>query len=165
MVTDCVCSIFRQLNDHIPLFNAPLILSTMVMLYHSSDEGNLNIILTMIPFEQFARFTVARDAGFVALAAAMLMLGFSSEPSVALEIGATAALMFSVGLLIRSYRLTEERFVRSEAWRVLRSEQRPAGRIGLQLARTRLEELLLRSAKLASGIAGVLYVAALLLST
>jgi hypothetical protein len=118
----------------------------------------------MARFERFARFTVARDAGFVAFAAAMLMLGFSSEPSVALEIGATAALMFSVEMVIRSYCLTEERFLRSEAWRELRSEEKPAGRIGLQLARARLEELLLRSAKSASGIAGLLYVAALLLS-
>ena len=112
----------------------------------------------MIPFRRFAFFTVARDASFVTLAAAMLMVAFSFEPPLAFKIGATVALIFSIGLLIRSYLLTEERFQRSEAWRALRPDERPIGDHGQHLARAQLEELLLRFAKAASGIAGILYV-------
>jgi len=118
----------------------------------------------MIPFRRFAFFTMARDASFVALAAAMLMLAFSFEPPLACKIGATVALMFSIALLIRSHLLTEERLLRSEVWRALRPEERPAGEHGPQLARAQLDELLLRFAKAASGAAGILYGSALLLS-
>ena len=118
----------------------------------------------MIPFRRFAFFTVARDASFVALAAATLMLAFSFEPALAFKIGATVALIFSLLLLARSYFLTEERFLRSEAWRALNPDERPAGNHGRRLARAQLEELLLRFAKAASGVAGLLYGSALLLS-
>ena len=89
----------------------------------------------MIPFRQFAFYTVARDAAFVALAAATMMVGASFEPPLAFKIGATVALIFSIGLLIRAYLLTEERFLRSEAWRALRPEERPAGEDERRLAR------------------------------
>ena len=118
----------------------------------------------MIPFRRVAFFTVARDASFVALAAATLMVAFSFAPPLAFKIGATVALIFSVGLLIRRYFLTEERFLRSEAWRALRPEERPAGQHGRELARAQLEGVLLRFAKAASGIAGILYGSALVLS-
>lgn len=118
----------------------------------------------MIPFRHFAFFTVARDASFVTLAAATLMLAFSFEPPLAFKIGATVALIFSIGLLIRSYFLTEERFLRSEAWRSLRPDERPIGDHAQRLARAQLEVLLLRFAKGASGVAGLLYCSALLLA-
>jgi Na+/melibiose symporter-like transporter len=118
----------------------------------------------MIPSTRFAFFTVARDASFVTLAAATLMLAFSFEPPLAFKIGATVALIFSIVLLVRSYFLTEERFLRSEAWRALRPDEKPAGEHGQQLARAQLEELLLRFAKAASGVAGILYCSALALS-
>ncbi len=118
----------------------------------------------MIPFRRFAFFTIARDASFVTLAAALLMVAFSFEPPLAFKIGATVALIFSIGLLIRSYLLTEERFLKSEAWRALRPDERPIGDHEQHMARAQLEELLLRFAKAASGIAGILYVSALVLS-
>ena len=118
----------------------------------------------MNPFARFAFFTIARDASFVTLAAATLMVAFSFEPPLAFKIGATVALIFSIGLVVRSYFLTEERLLRSEVWRALRPDERPAGEQGRQLARAQLEELLLRFAKSASGIAGVLYGAALVLA-
>ena len=118
----------------------------------------------MIPFRRIAFYTVARDASFVTLAAATLMVAFSFAPPLAFKIGATVALMFSIGLLIRRYFLTEERFLRSEAWRALRPEETPAGQHGQALARAQLEELLLRVAKAASGIAGILYGSALVLA-
>jgi hypothetical protein len=119
---------------------------------------------TMNPFARFAFFTMVRDASFVALTAATLMLAFSFEPPLAFKIGATVALIFSIGLIIRSYFLTEERLLRSEVWRSLRPDERPAGIQGRQLARAQLDELLLRFAKAASGIAGILYSSALVLS-
>jgi hypothetical protein len=118
----------------------------------------------MIPFRRFAFFTVARDASFVAVAAVTLMVAFSFEPPLAFKIGATVALMFSIGLLIRSYLLTEERFLRSEAWRALKSDERPMGEHAQQLARAQLEELLLRFAKASSGVASILYCSAMVLA-
>jgi hypothetical protein len=118
----------------------------------------------MVPFRRFAFFTVARDTGFVALAALMLMLAYSFEPPLAFKVGATVALIFSLLLLARCYLLTEERFQRSEAWRALHADERPAGEQGLRMARAQFDELLLRFAKGASGVAGLLYISALLLS-
>lgn len=118
----------------------------------------------MVPFRRFAFFTVARDASFVTLAAATLMVAFSFEPSLALKIGATVALIFSIGLLIRSFLLTEERFLRSEAWYALRPEERPIGDDEQRLAHAQLQELLLRFAKGASGVAGLLYCSALVVA-
>jgi hypothetical protein len=114
-------------------------------------------------FGRFAFYTVARDTGFVALAAVTLMVGFSFEPSLAFEIGASVALFFSLLLLVRIYFLTEERFLRSEAWRALRPDERPEDEQGQRLARAQLEELLLRFAKGASAIASIFYGAALVL--
>lgn len=118
----------------------------------------------MIPCARFAFFTLARDSLFVALAAALLMLAFSFEPPLAFKIGASVALIFSVVLLARGYFLTEQRFRRSEAWRSLRPEERPAGDAGPQLARDQFQMLLLRFAQGASAVASFLYVSALVLS-
>ncbi len=116
---------------------------------------------TVNPFSRFALFTAARDAAFVTLAAMVLMLAFSFQPALAFEIGATVALIFSIGLLARVYFLTEERLERSEVWRALPEDQRPPGDEGRRWAREYLELLLLHFAKGASGFAGILYVSAL----
>lgn len=117
----------------------------------------------MNPFTRFAFFTVARDAGFVALAAMLLMLAFSFEPALALEVGATIALVFSMGLLARVYFLTEERLERSEVWRALPAEERPPGDDGRRWAKSYLEMLLLHFAKDASAFASLLYCSALVM--
>jgi hypothetical protein len=116
---------------------------------------------TMNPFTRFAFFTVARDTGFVTLAAGLLMAAFSFRPALAFQIGATAALIFSLGLLLRAYFLTEERLERSEVWRALPEEERPPGEDGRRWAKSHLELLLLHFAKGASGFAGLLYCSAL----
>ena len=118
-----------------------------------------------MPCARFAFFTLARDSVFVALVAGTLMVGFSFEPPLAFTIGATVALIFSIGLLARGYFLTEERFLRSEAWQALRPDERPTGEWGRQLAQGQFKILLLRFAKGASAIASILYGAALVLST
>ncbi len=119
---------------------------------------------TMIPCERYAFFTLVRDAGFFTLAAIVLMIAFSFEPPLAFEIGASVALFFSVLLLFRSYLLTPDRFRRSEVWRGLTPDERPAGEHGVRIAREYMEEQLLRFAKSSSAIAGLLYGSALILS-
>lgn len=118
----------------------------------------------MLPCERFACFTLTRDSLFVALAGAVLMVAFSFEPPLAFRIGASVALLFSVVLLARSYFLTEKRFRRSEAWRSLRPEERPAGDQGPQLARDQFQLLLLRFARGGAAVAVFLYGSALVLS-
>lgn len=118
----------------------------------------------MIPCERFALFTLIRDASFFLLAAVTLMIAFSFVPPLAFEIGATVALIFSIVLLTRSYLLTQERFLRSEVWRGLAPDERPAGEHGVRIAQAYMEELLLRFAKSSSAIAGLLYGSALILS-
>jgi hypothetical protein len=118
----------------------------------------------MNPFARFAYFTVARDTCFVALAAGVLMLAFSFEPSTAFEVGATVLLFYSVWLVIRACCLTETRFTRCEAWRALRDEERPAGDGGRRWAHSELETLMLRFAKSAAGVACVFYGSSLVLS-
>jgi hypothetical protein len=118
----------------------------------------------MNPFARFALFTVARDAAYVTLAAMILMLAFSFRPALAFEVGATIALIFSVGLLVRVALLTEDRLERCEVWRALREDERPPGEDGRRWARGHFELLLLRVAKSASGFAGALYCGALLMA-
>ncbi len=116
----------------------------------------------MNPFARFAFITVARDTAFVTLAAMVLMMAFSFRPELSFEIGASIALVFSVALLVRVYFLTEERFERSEVWRVLPDEERPPGDEGRRWAQGHLETLLLQCAKGASGFASALYCTAFL---
>jgi len=118
----------------------------------------------MTPFSHFAFFTIARDASVIALANGLLMLAFSSEPQVAFTIGATVSLIFSIFLIVRVSSLTERRFLRSEQWRALSDEERPTGEGGRQWAREELKGVLLRFAKNAAGVAGVLYGSALAIS-
>jgi hypothetical protein len=118
----------------------------------------------MIPFTRFAFFTVARDASFVSLTAGMLMLAFSFQPPMAFEVGATVALVFSIALVVRAHCLTEERIERCEVWKALKHEHRPEGEGGRRLARAEMTDVLLRFAKSAAGVAGILYGSALVMS-
>jgi hypothetical protein len=115
-------------------------------------------------FHRFALATIARDAAFVALAAATLMVGFSFAPALALAIGANIALVFSLGLVLRAACLREDRIERTEVWRILRPHERPIGDEGRRSARDDLQEVLLRFAQAAAGVAIVLYTTSLLIS-
>ena len=112
-------------------------------------------------FAQFAFSLTLRDASFVALAATTLMVGFSFDPPLALVIGAHVALIFSLILLYRVTRLTDERMKRTEPWRVLEPHERPRGDFALVLAHDRLEEVLLRFSKSAAGVACGLFSASI----
>jgi len=111
----------------------------------------------MNPCERYAQFTLARDAGFFAVAAVTLMVAFSFEPALALDLGASVALIFAVVQVLRVSRLTEERFRRSEVWLALRPDERPAGEHGVRFALTSLQDHMLRFAKSAAGAAVMLY--------
>lgn len=104
-------------------------------------------------FAQYALSTTLRDASFVALTAAMLMVGFSFDPPLALHIGAQVALIFCLFLLHRASALTAPRVARSEVWRGLEPHERPRGEYALVQAQERLQQILLRFAKGASGVA------------
>jgi hypothetical protein len=110
----------------------------------------------MEPFRRLAQFTVARDASFFALAGSTLMVGFSFQLPLALVIGANVALLFSLCLILRASLMSEERVTRTEAWRVLPRDQRPAGEGGRQWACGDLKWMWLRYAKAAAMVAIVL---------
>jgi hypothetical protein len=119
----------------------------------------------MLPCARFAYFTLTRDASFVALAAVLLMVAAAGfELPLAFKIGATVALLFCLLLLARSCFMTEERFLRSEAWRSLRPDERPTGESGPRIAHAECRELMLRFAKNAAAVSGVLYISALVLA-
>jgi hypothetical protein len=118
----------------------------------------------MTPFSQFARLTIARDASVMAFAAGILMAACSCELELAFDVGATVALIFSIVLVIRFFRLTEDRLLRSEQWRALPDEYRPDDGDGRQHAKAELETVMLQFAKNAAGVAGILYGSALLVS-
>jgi len=118
----------------------------------------------MDAFRRFAFFTVARDASFVALAAATLMLAFSFAPPFALAIGANIALVYAIGLLLRVACLTDEGIVRTEVWRILKPQERPAGESAQRTAKDDLQVVLLQFAEAAAGIAIALYCSSLMLS-
>ena len=50
----------------------------------------------MIPCERYAFFTLVRDASFVTLAGAMMMVGASFDPPLAFKVGASLALIFAL---------------------------------------------------------------------
>ena len=119
----------------------------------------------MNPFARFAFFVVARDTGFVTLAAMILMLAFSFEPAWSFEAGATVALIFAIAL-VGAQSISSPK----SAWSAARSGarcRRNSGRRateGRRWARGYFELLLLHFAKGASGFAGLLYVSALILA-
>src|SRR5262245_6260975 len=100
----------------------------------------------MAPFRENAFYLLAWRAFLIALIALVLMVT-SFELATALLIGANAALLFSLALILWSNQLSEERIVWTEAWRMLRPNQRPAGRAGRNVAYRCLSEVALRFAK------------------
>jgi hypothetical protein len=115
-------------------------------------------------FHRFAIATIARDAAFVALAAATLMVAFSFAPAFALVVGADIALVFAIGLLLRAACLSDDRIERTEPWRILEPQERPMGEAGRRSARDDLQVVLLRFAQGASGVAILLYLTSLSIS-
>jgi hypothetical protein len=117
----------------------------------------------MAPFRDSAFYLLVWRAFLVALIAVVMMVT-SYKLAMAFLIGANAALVFSLALILWSNRLSEERIVWTEAWRMLKSGQRPAGRAGRSLACRYLAEAALRFAKAASAVAIALAASALIVA-
>ncbi len=100
----------------------------------------------------------------VALIALALIVTRSFKLAAAFLIGANVALLFSLGLIVWSERLTEQRIVWTEAWRMLKPSQRPAGRAGRRWALSCLSDVALRFAQVVSVLAIALSASALMLA-
>lgn len=118
----------------------------------------------MDPFRDTAFYLLLWKAILAVIAAAVLMATRSVDLTAAALIGANVALLFSLGLIAWTSLLSEERIVRTEAWRTLPSNQRPAGMAGRRWARNCLKETGLRFAEAASAVAIALSASALVLA-
>jgi hypothetical protein len=116
------------------------------------------------PFSEKAFYLLVWRAILATLIAVVLMVTRSFELAAAFLIGANVALLFSVGLIAWKSQLNEEHIVRTEAWRALGPEERPAGEAGRRWALNNLEELALRFAKASSAVAIALAGTALVMS-
>lgn len=84
----------------------------------------------MNEFNENAFYLLVWRAVLAALVGAVLIVTRTAELEAALLVGANIALLFSVGLIVWTSQLDEERIVRTEAWRTLVPEERPAGKSG-----------------------------------
>ena len=117
----------------------------------------------MHPFSEKAFYLLVWRAILVALIAVVLMVTRTFELAAAFLIGANVALLFSVCLIVWKSQLDDEHIVRTEAWRSVQPEERPAGEAGRRWALNSLEELALRFAKASSAVAIALAGAALVM--
>ena len=127
------------------------------------DEPSLGDIV-MGPFRENAFYLLAWRAFLVALIALALIVTRSFELAAAFLIGANVALLFSLGLIVWSERLTEQRIVWTESWRMVKPSQRPAGRAGRRWALSCLSDVALRFAQVVSVLAIALSASALMLA-
>jgi hypothetical protein len=115
-------------------------------------------------FQQNAFYLLAWRALATALVAIVLMATRSFDLRIAFLIGADVALLFALMLIVSLERLSDERIVSTEAWRMLKLEQQPAGMAGRKFARDFLRDLSVRFAASAAAIAAVLSVSALVIA-
>lgn len=118
----------------------------------------------MRPFRENAFYLLAWRAFLVALITLVLMVTRSFEIAAAFLIGANVALLFSLSLMVWSEWLSEERIVWTEAWRMLKPSQQPAGRAGRRWAHSCLSDVALRFAQVASVLAITLSASALMIA-
>ena len=117
--------------------------------------------------DQFAKCAVlstACDAASVSVAGAILMYAFSYDPALALKLGAFIALLFCLSMIYRLAALQKRGVCQTDIWRALEPHELPYGTQALRHAQDRLEEILLRFAKGASGTSAALFGSALLVS-
>ena len=112
----------------------------------------------------FRENLLAWRAFLVALITLVLMITRSFELAAAFLIGANVALLFSLSLMVWSEWLSEERIVWTEAWRMLKPSQQPAGRAGRRWAQSCLSDVALRFAQVASVLAITLSASALMIA-
>ena len=117
----------------------------------------------MEPFEEKAFYLLVWRAFLAALIALVLIVTRGYQVPGAFVIAANVALIFSLGLIVWARRLTDERIVSTEAWRILKPGQRPAG-IG-RWACLYLNEVALRFARGSAAVAAGLCASALILAS
>jgi len=119
----------------------------------------------MDPFRNQAFYILLWQSILAAIVATVLMATLSDDVAAAVLIGAKVAFLYSLGLVAWAALLTDELVVRSRAWRLLRSDQRPAGPGGRRGARRCLNEAAFGFAEAASVVAILLSVSALVLAS
>src|ERR1051326_2324566 len=97
-----------------------------MLLGHSRGGRAIN------PFQDKAFHQFVWRAWLVALVTVVLAVTRSVEPGAALFIGGTAALTFSVTLVLLAHWLSRHRVVLIEPWRLIDPHERPAGAAGRQ---------------------------------
>ena len=118
----------------------------------------------MNSFDENAFFLLVWRAILVALVGAVLLLTHPFALDVALLAAGNIALVFSVVLIACAASLTEDRIVRSEAWRLLAPAERPFGVGGRRWACNRLKKYMLQFAKGGSVVAIMSSVSALMVA-
>jgi hypothetical protein len=94
---------------------------------------------------------------FLALLGTLLLIILNdSDPHTAFLAAADVALLFALGLVVKSRNLDEHSIERHEFWRALPAHQRPRGQGGRRIARTTLELTWLQFAKGAAAVAIIL---------
>ena len=119
----------------------------------------------MGPFRQNVFYLLLWRTIVVALLALVLAATSCLELRRALLTGAVVALLFSIGLILWSEQLGGERIERTEAWRMLQPDERPAGPGGRTVAYHCLRDLALRFAKASSATAAALSASTLLIAS
>jgi hypothetical protein len=119
----------------------------------------------MEPFEEKAFYLLVWRAFRAALITLVLIVTRGYQVPGAFVIAANMALIFSLGLIVWTRRLTDERIVSTQAWRILEPSQRPAGIGGRRCARLYLTEVALRFAKTSSAVAAGLSASALIFAS
>jgi hypothetical protein len=115
-------------------------------------------------FAQCAFASVACDAAFVVIAAAILMFAFSFNPPLALKIGAGIALAFALRLIYRQVQLSRKGVCHTELWQLMEPDELPREAQGIRRAQQGLEDILLRFAKGASAVSVALFAAAFVIT-
>jgi hypothetical protein len=115
-------------------------------------------------FRECALFLIGCDAALASLAAMALMLAFSFNPHLALNIGAGVALLFCLRLIHHWSRVQEKGISHTLVWRIIDPRELPQGAGAIRNAQSHVEDLLLRFAKGSSGVCIALCVLAVLVS-
>lgn len=119
----------------------------------------------MEPFEEKAFYLLVWRAFLAALITLVLIVTQGYQVPGAFVVAANVALIFSLGLIVWTRRLTDERIVSTQAWRILAPSQRPAGIGGRRSACLYLNEVALRFARASAAVAAGLCASALIFAS
>jgi hypothetical protein len=118
----------------------------------------------MDSFRRFAYITIACDVCFAGVAAAILLVAFSSYPPLALLLAANVALAICLILGLRVWRLTADNVARTELWQALDRDESLCGDESRHVACEILGNAQLRFARAAALAAIMLSASSLIVS-